>query len=78
MHLTTMSDDEFDKSHVRYDKLYLRAPKSWQVASLICITEPKKQKEYGNEKLKAETEMSRRNGPVKKSMQSVLRPEMRV
>jgi len=26
---------------IRHDKLYLRAPKSWRVASLICRTEPK-------------------------------------
>ena len=27
---------------VRYDTLYLRAPKSWRLASLICLTEPNK------------------------------------
>ena len=32
------------KNTIRYDGVYKRAPKSWRVASLICHTEPNKQK----------------------------------
>jgi len=53
----------FDR--IRYDKLYLHAPKSWRVASLILRTEPRKLK----------TEMLRRNSPVIRYVESVLRPE---
>jgi len=36
-----------DDITLRYDNLYLRMPKSWCVASLICHMEPKKTR--GNE-----------------------------
>jgi len=58
---------------IRYDTLYLRAPKSWRIASLICRTEPNIKRVMN--KRKTETEMLRRNGPVIKSVESVLRPE---
>ena len=32
---------------IRYDTLYLRAPKSWRIASLICRTEPVNKKSNG-------------------------------
>jgi len=49
--------------NVRYDTLYFCAPKSWRVDSLICRMELKIVME--------KTEMSR-NGPIMKSVESVL------
>ena len=54
----------------RYDALYSHAHESWRIASLICHTELKKTKNEENT-----TEMLRRNGPVIKWVESVLRPE---
>jgi len=58
---------------IRYDTLYLRAPKSWRIATLICRTEPNIKRV--TKKLKTKTEMLRRNVRVIKSMVSVRRPE---
>jgi len=70
------SDRGYGRSYdtIRDDKLYLRAPKSQRAASLICRTEPANRKS-NEENYKQETEMLRRNGPVIKSVESVLRPE---
>jgi len=34
---------------IQYDTLYLHAPKSWQIATFICHTEPKRQKKSNEE-----------------------------
>ena len=52
---------------VRYDTIYLRAPRSWRISSLICHTEPNKK---SNEATKNETtELLRRNGLFIKFME---------
>jgi len=65
--------DTIRHNMIWYDGLYLRAPKSWRITSLICRTEPNKKRVM--KKVKTKTEMLRRNGPVIKSEQSVLRSE---
>ena len=58
---------------IRYGKLYLRAPKRWRVSSLIRRTEPEKSNE---KKLKAKKlDVQKKRSYVKKSAESVLRPE---
>jgi len=59
---------------MRYDKLYFRARKSWRMASLVCHREQKNRdsnEENWNKNKK--NKMLRRNGPVVKSVESVLR-----
>jgi len=50
---------------------YFCAPKSWQIADLICHTEPNKT-ERVMKKVKTKTEMLRRSDLVIKSVESVL------
>ena len=51
---------------IRYDTLHLRAPKSWQIASLMCRTEPNKKvmKKLKTKNRDAQKKRSRRNATI--------------
>ena len=55
------------------DALYLRAPKSWQIASLIFRTEPNEKK--SNEETRNKNRGTQKKRSVIKSVESVLGPE---
>jgi len=54
---------------MRYDKVYLRAPKSWRVASLICRTEPNKNSNEETKNKRRDAQKKRFSNKVRGVMQ---------